>query len=76
MTHTTIAHRDVNRFEWCWSRKDALNRVAELKRQGMLAYFGGRRAQSRFTYNDIKIAAVHHNTWSGGNMPWVVAWHD
>jgi hypothetical protein len=50
--------------------------VAELKKQGISAYFGGRRSQSRFTYNDIKIAAIHHNTWSGSNMPWVVAWHD
>jgi len=53
-----------------------LSQVAELKKQGIPAYFGGKRAQSRFTYNDIKIAAIHHNTWSGGDMPWVVAWHD
>lgn len=76
MTHTTITHRDVNRFEWCYSKKDALHRVAELKKQGIPAYFGGKRAQSRFTYNDIKIAAICHNAWSGSDMPWVVAWHD
>ena len=76
MTHITITHRDVNRFEWCYSKKEALGRAAALKKQGIPAYFGGKRAKSRFAYNDIKIAAICHNAWNGGNLPWVVAWHD
>lgn len=76
MTHITVTHRDVNRFEWYYNRKEALSRAAELKKQGITVYIGGKRARNSYNYHDIKVAAICHNEWSGSGMPWVVAWHD
>ena len=76
MTHTAITHKDVNQFEWYHSRTEALTRAKELKRKGIEIYIGGKRSRNSYNYHDIKIAAIYHNAWSGGDLPWVVAWHD
>ena len=76
MIQTPITHRDINRFEWYYSRGEALIRAAELKKQGITVYIGGKRARNSYNYHDIKIAAICHNAWNGSNIPWVVAWHD
>lgn len=76
MAQAAITHRDINRFEWYYSRKEALTRAAELKKQGVPAYIGGKRARNNYNYHDIKIAAIYLNEWSGSNLPWVVAWYD
>lgn len=34
LTHKTITHRDVNKFAWYESRKEALNQAAKLMAQG------------------------------------------
>lgn len=47
MTHTTITHREVNKFAWCESRKEALNQVAKLMAQGKAVYIGGKRGRNR-----------------------------
>lgn len=33
MTHDTITHKDVNRFAWYTSRKEALNMATILKKK-------------------------------------------
>lgn len=76
MTHETITHKDVNRFEWYSSKKEALNMAAILRRKGIKIYIGGKRAKNPFTYHDIKIAAIYHNAWIRSEMPWVIAWHE
>lgn len=76
MTHRAITHKDVNQFEWYNSREKALNRAKELKKQGIPVYIGGKKAKNSYNYHDLRIAAIYHNAWSGGNLPWVVAWHD
>lgn len=75
MTHTTITHKDVNRFAWYNSRKEALSMATILRGKGIQVYIGGKRANS-YHYHDIKIAAIYHNAWIGSEMPWVIAWHD
>lgn len=76
MTHTTITHKDVNRFAWYNSRKEALSMAAILRGKGIKVYIGGKRAKRSFNYHDIKIAAIYQNAWIGSEMPWVIAWHD
>lgn len=76
MTHETITHKDVNRFEWYTSRKEALSMAAILKGKGKKVYIGGKRARNSFNYLDIRIAAIYHNAWIGDEMPWVIAWHE
>ena len=76
MTHETITHKDINRFEWYASRKEALNMAAILRSKGIKVYIGGKRARRSFNYLDIKIAAIYQNKWIGNEMPWVIAWHD
>lgn len=77
MTHETITHKDVNRFAWYNSRKEALNMATILRKKGIKVYIGGKRARSScYNYLDIKIAAIYQNAWSGSEMPWVIAWHD
>jgi hypothetical protein len=76
MTHETITHKDVNRFAWYTSRKEALNMAAILRSKGIQVYIGGKRARNSSNYLDIKIAAIYHNAWVGSEMPWVIAWHD
>lgn len=76
MTHETITHKDVNRFEWYTSRKEALNMAAILKSKGIKVYIGGKRAKNSLNYLDIKTAAIYHNAWTGSEMPWVIAWHE
>lgn len=74
MTHKTITVDMVHNFAWYDTRTEALRKVRELEKQGIVCYLGGKRAKSKFTYLDIKIAAIQHNLWSGGDSPWVVAW--
>lgn len=38
MTHETITHKDVNRFAWYTSRKEALNMAAILRSKGIQVY--------------------------------------
>lgn len=76
MTHETITHKDVNRFAWYTSRKEALNMAAILMSKGIKVYIGGKRAKKPFNYLDIKTAAIYHNAWIGNEMPWIIAWHD
>lgn len=76
MTHTTITHREVNKFAWCESRKEALNQAAKLMAQGKAVYIGGKRGKNRCNYHDIRMAAIIHNDQGDGNKPWVVAWHE
>lgn len=76
MTHETITHKDINRFEWYASRKEALNMAAILRSKGIKVYIGGKRARRSFNYLDIKIAAIYQNKWIGNEMPWGIAWHD
>lgn len=76
MTHETITHKDVNRFAWYTSRKEALSMATILRRKGIKVYIGGKRAKNSYNYHDIKIAAIYHNAWFGSEMPWVIAWHD
>ena len=76
LTHKTITHRDVNKFAWCESRKEALNQAAKLMAQGKAVYIGGKRGKNRWNYHDIRMAAIIHNDQSASDKPWVVAWHD
>lgn len=76
MTHETITHKDVNRFAWYNSRKEALNMAAILRSKGIKVYIGGKKAKRKYNYHDIKIAAIYQNAWFGSEMPWVIAWHD
>ena len=76
MTHETITHKDVNRFAWYNSRKEALSMAAILMSKGIQVYIGGKKAKRKCNYLDIKIAAIYHNAWKGDEMPWVIAWHD
>ena len=76
MTHETITHKNVNRFEWYTSRKEALNMATILRSKGIKVYIGGKRAKNSFNYLDIKIAAIYHNALTGREMPWVIAWHE
>lgn len=76
MTHKTITHRDVNKFAWCDSRKEALSRAAKLRKQGKNVYVGGKRARNSYNYLDIRMAAIIHNDQGDSNKTWVVAWHD
>lgn len=76
MTHETITHKEVNRFAWYSSRKEALNMAAILRGKGIQVYIGGKRAKRKFNYLDIKNAAIYQNKWIGDEMPWVIAWHD
>lgn len=75
MTRTTITQRDVNQFEWCDSRKEALSRAAKLRKQGKTVYVGGKRQRNSFNYLDIRIAAIIHNDKGADDKPWVIAWH-
>ena len=74
MVHKTIAADMVHNFAWYDTREEVLRKVRELEKQGIASYYGGKRAKSKFTYHDIKIAAIHNNCWSGSDSPWVVAW--
>ena len=74
MTHTTITVNMVHNFSWYEDRSDALKKVNDLKKQGVAVYYGGKHAKSKFTYHDLKIAAIYQNKWNGSNLPWVVAW--
>lgn len=74
MAHNTITVDMVHNFAWYEDRRNALKKVNELKKQGIPVYCGGKRAKSKFTYLDIKTAAIYHNRWNGSGLPWVVAW--
>lgn len=74
MEHKTITVNMVHHFEWYDTRIEALKRVKALNAQGILVYYGGKRAKSKFTYLDIKIAAIYQDKWNGNDCPWVVAW--
>jgi hypothetical protein len=76
MTHKTITHKDVNQFEWCDSRKEALSKAAKLMGQGKIIIIGGKRARNNYNYHDIRMAAIVHNDKGAGDKPWVIAWHD
>lgn len=76
MTHKAITHKEVNRFYWFNSRKEALSMATILRKHGIPVYIGGKRAKNSYNYHDIKIAAIYHNAWIGDEMPWVIAWHD
>ena len=74
MTHETIKVNDVSNFAWFDDRADAIKKANELKAKGVNAKIGGKNAKSKFTYFDIRSAAICQNKWSGSGMKWVVAW--
>lgn len=76
MTHIAITHKDVNQFEWCNDRKEALSRAAKLKKQGITVYIAGKRARNHYDYHDIRMASIIHNDQNASDKPWVIAWHD
>jgi len=47
MTHETITHKDVNRFAWYNSRKEALSMAAILKGKGIKVYIGGKKSKEK-----------------------------
>lgn len=74
MEHKTVTVDMVHNFAWCDTRKEALETVKRLEAQGITVYYGGKHAKSKFTYLDIKIAAIYQDKWSGNDCPWIVAW--
>ena len=82
MTHKTITVNEINTFYWFNNRHQAVKKFKELENKGLNPVIAGKHAKSKFTFNDIRVAAFYQEKITGDEFSnknfasWCVAYHD